>query len=202
MKIGVFGGSFNPIHNGHLALAEHASDMADLDRTVIIPAYESPFKLGTGGSDSVHHLRMAELAVRGNDRLTVSDMEVVKTETSYTVDTLRELAEQNPEDRLYFIIGADSFFNIEMWWRSEELLTTWPFVVGCRPGYDNEELRRFAESLREKYGAEIHIVPVPQLDISSTDIRRRCAEGRSIRYLVPDAVDAYIRDNGLYGRKD
>lgn len=198
MKIGVFGGSFNPIHHGHLALAEYAADEAGLDGALIIPAYESPFKPGTGGPDSLHHLRMAELAVAGNERLIVSDLEVMKSETSFTVDTLRELAQQRPEDRLYFIIGTDSFYDIELWKGARELLSTYPFIVGRRPGNGNDRLEAFAGEIREKYGAEIILADVPQLEISSTDIRQRIRDGRSIRYLVPDAVRNYINKNGLY----
>ncbi len=198
MKIGVFGGSFNPIHHGHLSLAEYATDEAGLDYTIIIPAYESPFKLGTGGPDAMHHLRMAELAVEGNERLTVSDREVTRTETSFTVDTLRELQAEYPEDRLYFIIGTDSFYDIERWKGAEELLACYGFVVGRRPGYDNGELEEFAEWIRRKYNAEIVLADVPQLEISSTDIRSRIRNGKSIRYLVPEAVKDYIDSNGLY----
>lgn len=198
MKIGVFGGSFNPIHNGHLALAEYATDEAGLDYTIIIPAYESPFKLGTGGPEAMHHFRMAELAVAGNRRLAVSDREVTKTETSFTVDTLRELQEEHPGDRLYFIIGTDSFYEIERWKGAEELLGSYGFVVGHRPGYENEKLDAFAEAIRGKYHAEVVLADIPQLEISSTDIRRRIREGKSIRYLVPDAVRDYINENGLY----
>lgn len=201
MKIGVFGGSFNPIHLGHLALAEHARDAAGLDEVLFIPAYESPFKMGTGGPESMHHFRMAELAVEDNEKFRITDREVVKNETSYTVDTLRELASEMPGDRICFIIGSDSFFKIEKWKGSEELLTNYTFVVAGRPGYKNDALMELSEDLRRRYGADIINVSVPQLDISSTDIRRRCAEGRSIRYLVPEKVRDYIEVHGLY-RKD
>ena len=103
-----------------------------------------------------------------------------------------------PGDRLYFIAGTDSFLGIEKWMGSEELLTRYGFAVGTRPGYRDEELAAQAERLREKYGSEIITVNIPKVDISSTDIRRRCRDGRSIRYLVPDAVRELIAREGLY----
>ncbi len=198
MNIGVFGGSFNPIHLGHLALAEHACDEAGLDGVLFIPAYESPFKIGTGGPESLHHFIMAELAVEENERFEVTDREVVKSETSFTVDTLRELSEERPGDRIHFIIGADSFVKLKKWKGLEELLTGYTFVVGGRPGSEDNAVEELAEEFRRDYHADIIIVPVPQLDISSTDIRNRCMNGKSIRYLVPEKVRHYIEQHDLY----
>ncbi|MGI6205544.1 MAG: nicotinate-nucleotide adenylyltransferase [Anaerovoracaceae bacterium] len=199
MKIGVFGGSFNPIHYGHLVLAEHARDAAGLDKVILVPAFESPFKKGTGGESSVHNLEMARLAVEGNDCLEVSSIEVDRGEMSYTVDTMRKISGKcGPDDRLYFIMGADSFFGLEHWMGSKELLSRYSFVVGRRPGCETGKLEETADWFRKQYNADILIVPVPQVEISSTDIRERFRTGRSVKYLTPDSVIDYVMRHGLY----
>lgn len=198
MKIGIFGGSFDPVHTGHLVLAEHVRDGAGLDRVILLPAYESPFKIGRSGADSGQRLEMTRLAAADNDHFEVSDLDVAKGMVSYTVDLMAELSAMYPDDRLYFIAGTDSFLGIEKWMGSEELLTRYGFVIGTRPGYRDEELAEHAERMRERYGAEVITVNIPKVDISSTDIRRRCRDGRSIKYLVPDAVGGFIARNGLY----
>lgn len=198
MKIGIFGGSFDPIHNGHMVLAEYVKEGAGLDRIILLPAYESPFKVGMSGADSAQRLRMTELAAEDNPHLTVSPLDVRQGKVSYTVDLLRVMQKQFPEDRLYFIAGTDSFLGIERWMGAEELLTTYGFAVGTRPGYRDEELTAHAQRLREKYGTEIIVTSIPKVDISSTDIRRRCSSGGSIRYLVPAKVEEYIRRHRIY----
>ena len=198
MKIGIFGGSFDPVHTGHLVLAEHVRDGAGLDRVILLPAYESPFKIGRSGADSNQRLEMTKLAAADNEHFEVSELDVGKGRVSYTVDLMAELSAIYPDDRLYFIAGTDSFLGIEKWMGSEELLTRYGFVIGTRPGYRDEELAEHAERMREKYGAEVITVNIPKVDISSTDIRRRCRDGRSIKYLVPDAVGEFIARNGLY----
>lgn len=199
MKIGIFGGSFNPIHYGHLMLAEHAADAASLDRVILIPAYESPFKSGTGGEISMHNLRMAQIAAEGNARFEVSPVEVEKMKVSYTVDTMRDLsAASGPGDHLSFIMGADSFLSLEKWKGVDELLQNYGFVVGRRPGCGMDEIETAADRLRKEYNADIRVVPIPQVDISSTDIRNRVQRGKSIRYLTPDGVIDYIAEHGLY----
>ncbi len=199
MKIGIFGGSFNPIHYGHLMLAEHAADAAALDKVILIPAYESPFKSGTGGEISMHNLRMAQIAAGGNPRFKVSPVEVEKMKTSYTVDTMRDLSSvAGPDVHLSFIMGADSFMSLEKWKGVGELLHNYSFIVGRRPGCRTEEIETAADQFRKEYNADIRIVPIPQVDISSTDIRDRVRKGSSIRYLTPDGVIDYITEHDLY----
>lgn len=198
MRIGIFGGSFDPVHSGHMVLAEYVREGAELDRIVLLPAYESPFKVGKSGADDKHRLEMTVLAAQGNPFFEVSSYDVDKGCVSYTVDLLREIQEKNPEDTLYFIAGTDSFLGIEKWKGSEELLTKYGFVIGTRPGYRDEELADHAERLRKEYGTDIIVVSIPKVDISSTDIRRRRREGRSIKYLVPERVEEYIMKCGLY----
>ncbi|MCR4601075.1 MAG: nicotinate-nucleotide adenylyltransferase [Clostridia bacterium] len=199
MKIGIFGGSFDPVHMGHLVLAEHVREGAGLDSLILMPAWKSPFKVGNGGASGIDRLEMTRLAAADNERISVSSYEVDLGKVSYTVDTLRELRKDyRPEDKLYFILGGDSFLTLEKWAGADELLSEYGFAVGRRPGSGDGELQECAERLRSKYGTEVIMTDVPQLDISSTDIRERVKEGRDIRYLVPRSVEDYIREHGLY----
>ncbi len=197
MKTGIFGGSFHPVHYGHLVLAEHSRDAAGLDRVILVPAYESPFKAGTGGVDSIHNYNMVKLAAENNPHFEVSSIELDQARMSYTVDTLRTIREQTGDD-LYFIMGADSFRSLEQWKGAPELLSKYHFVIGMRPGNNYREIRSIIHQLTEKYHADIIPVDVPQVDISSTEIRRRIRSGRSVRYLVPDPVIEYIEEHRLF----
>jgi len=199
MDIGIFGGSFDPIHTGHLMLAESARTEAGLDRLIILPAYESPFKVGQSNADSKDRMQMAILAAEENENMEVSSFDIDKGKVSFMVDLLMEMEEMfAPEDKFYFISGTDSILKIEKWKGSDILLTRYGFVVGSRPGYRTEELTQHVEHLRKTYGTDIRIVDIPQVDISSTDIRQRCRDGRTIKYMVPEKVEKYIIQHGLY----
>ena len=142
---------------------------------------------------------MTRLAIEGNAFMDVSSIEVDKGEMSYTVDTMRFIKKRcGPDDKLYFIMGADSFMGLESWMGAEELLRNYSFVVGRRPGCEAGKLDETADWLREKYGADIKVVPVPQVDISSTDIRERFRTGKSVKYLTPDSVIEYAARHRLY----
>ena len=142
---------------------------------------------------------MVSLAVEGNEGLVASDFESSSGRVSYTIDTMRMLEEKfGSECELFFITGADSILEIERWREPAELLSRYSFLVGGRPGYRDAELAEFAEYLRREYRSDVRIIDIPKADISSTEIRRRNMAGRSIRYLTPDSVVEYIRQNGLY----
>ena len=199
MDIGIFGGSFDPIHTGHLMLAESARTEAGLDRLIILPAYESPFKVGLSNASSQDRMQMAVLAAEGNANMEVSSFDIDKGKVSFMVDLLIEMEDMiGPDDKLYFISGTDSILKIEKWKDSHVLLTRFGFVVGSRPGYRTEELTEHVEHLKKNYGTDIRIVDIPQVDISSTDIRQRCHDGRTIKYMVPEKVEEYIIQHGLY----
>ena len=199
MDIGIFGGSFDPIHTGHLMLAESARTEAGLDRLIILPAYESPFKVGQSNASSQDRMEMAIRAAEGNEAMEVSSFDIDKGKVSFMVDLLMEMEDMfAPEDKFYFISGTDSILKIEKWKGSDILLTRYGFVVGSRPGYRTEELTEHVEYLKKTYGTDIRIVDIPQVDISSTDIRKRCQDGRTIKYLVPEKVEEYIIQKGLY----
>lgn len=202
MKIGILGGSFNPIHYGHLILAENVRKEANLDKVIIMPAYASPFKLNKKSASAQHRYQMVRLAVEGNEGLEASDFESASGRVSYTIDTMRMLEEKlGSECQLCFITGADSILEIERWKEPAELLRRYTFLVGGRPGYRDAELEEYAEYLRKEYRAEVRVIDIPKADISSTEIRRRSMAGKSIRYLTPDSVAEYIKSNGLYRRE-
>ena len=135
-RIGIFGGSFDPIHYGHLHLAEEARCRAKLDQVLFIPAWVSPFKQDTQPADGSQRLEMVRMAIASNPGFSVSDMELKRREVSYTADTLRRCkAMAGGESRLYFITGTDAFLTIEQWYKSEELLRNYSFLIGTRPGY-------------------------------------------------------------------
>ena len=198
-KIGVFGGTFNPIHYGHLVLAEHVRDISGLDRVILLPANISPFKGNEKMPSGEERVNMARLAVGEYNGIAVSDFEVKRGGFSYTYDLLELLAaEFDDVDKLYFIAGADSVLEMEKWRDSEKMLSKYGIIAGTRPGFDNSRLMDFAGYLKKKYGTDIEVDEVPLLDISSTDIRERCASGRSVKYLLPDAVIDYIAEKGFY----
>jgi nicotinate-nucleotide adenylyltransferase len=199
MRIGIFGGSFDPVHTGHLILAEYVKEGAGLDRLVLMPAYVSPFKIGKSNASSEDRLEMAYLATHENPHIEVDPYEVQKATPSYTADTMAELKRNRwPDDSLYFVAGTDSILEVEKWKDADTLLRTFGFVVGTRPGYRDEELDEHIKYLRDTYGTDVIKVNIPKVDISSTSIRRRSKEGKSIKYLVPRQVEEYIISHGLY----
>ncbi|HBH70947.1 MAG TPA: nicotinate-nucleotide adenylyltransferase [Lachnospiraceae bacterium] len=199
MKTGILGGTFDPIHIGHLLLAEAAYEAAGLDRVILLPTGRSYFKDGTGVTDAGRRLAMVRLAAQGNRHLEVLDIEVRRPGKTYTSDTLQELSKCFPEDELFYIIGADTLLQMEHWHQPEIVFQLARILVETRSDEAGSgEVEITARSLREKYGADIRMLPVRNIEISSTEIRCRVREGRSIRYLVPRNVEDYIEEQGLY----
>lgn len=205
MRLGIFGGTFNPVHIGHLRTAEETREAVGLDRVVFIPSGNPPLKR-RGLAEAAHRYEMVALATASNPCFLVSDIELHRTEKSYTVTTLHLLREQYRDDELLFILGVDAFLDIPHWRQPESLMATTDFAVVVRPGFSLSLLASSPYIARESAesapalasGRRIIPVNVTQLDISSTEIRRRIREGKSIKYLVPEAVENYIYDNGLY----
>lgn len=199
MKIGIMGGSFDPVHNGHIGLAEDAVTMAGMDEVIMIPAGIQPFKQDRRTESGEDRFRMLALVAGQNDHITVSRNELDCEGVSYTYLTLRRIQEMNRNARLYFICGTDSFLKIDTWKNSRELLSNYSYIVGCdRPGYRHNELQEAIERISRNYGTDIITIHNRQFDVSSTEIRERIAEGKSIAHLVPPAVERYIRKNELY----
>ncbi len=197
-KIGIMGGSFDPVHNGHIALAEAARDELGLDRVFVIPAGRQPFKLDKKMTPPEQRYEMVRLACEGKKDLTVSDFEIKSPEISYTKNTLDAFHEKFGEDtEIYFITGTDAFIHMNTWMCGEELLRNYRVVVGTRPGYRTQELTEAAERF-EKLGASISRVNNRQIDISATELREMAEAGLPLGKYVCGAVERYIRENGLY----
>lgn len=197
-KIGILGGTFDPVHTGHLLLAEWVLDSAGLDEVWLIPAGRPYKKAGRQILPGEERLHMAELAAQGNPRLRCMDTELVRDGYTYTYETLEQLCESYPENKFYFIMGADCLFSIENWRKPEVILQHATLIAAVRDAVPMEELQAKASALREKFGGEILLMPFLRFSVSSSEIRERVAEGKSIRYLVPDAVLAYIQEKGVY----
>ncbi len=199
MKTGILGGTFDPIHLGHLITAENALDGAGLDRVILMPTGCSYFKEDQKVTAPQLRYEMTRLAAGDNPKLVVSDMETTRPGNSYTADTLRELRETYPDDELYYIVGADTLVLMSLWRAPEVIFSLCRVLVETRPDeIAGTGLLEEIKTLRDKYGADITILPARNIAISSTEIRDRVRDGRSIRYLVPAAVENYIREKGLY----
>jgi nicotinate-nucleotide adenylyltransferase len=195
MRLGLFGGTFNPIHMGHLILAEQCRESCGLDRVWFIVAGEPPHKPG-GKTSVANRLEMARIAVAGHSAFEVSDIEARRPGPHYSYQTLEEIHRQRPEDELFFLIGADSLVDLPTWREPQRVAELATIVVVNRPGVDraaNVEQPDLGPAARPL----VHVT-MPEIGIASYDLRRRVAEGRSIRYQVPRGVEAYIQAQGLY----
>ena len=196
-RIGVLGGTFDPIHYGHLVIAEDARAYLQLEKVLFVPAYEPPHKPRDSYSAFEHRVRMTELAIAENPHFEVSLVEAERAGPSYTVETLRMLrARLGRGVRLYFVIGMDSLANIVAWRKPAELLKLCRIVVAERAGYqvDLASLEAALPGLRN----HLELIDTPELSISSTDLQRRVKQGLPIRYQVPPDVERYIHERGLY----
>ncbi|MFQ9967107.1 MAG: nicotinate-nucleotide adenylyltransferase [Peptoniphilus sp.] len=196
-KYGIFGGSFNPIHYGHLMICEYIKEEMGLDKVIFIPTGNPPHKeLELSAED---RYEMVRLAISPNPDFEISDIETTRVKKSYTVDTIRELKKIYKEEKLYFLIGLDSLFQLKTWMKIEDLSQEIEFVVALRPGYlDKEEINKEIDFLRENFGTKINLIKTPLYEISSTDLRDRIREGKSLRYLIPKKVLDYIEESGFY----
>ena len=190
-KVGILGGTFNPIHLGHLLIAQDAMEQAQLDRVVFIPAASPAHKNAAGLVSARHRLHMVKLAVRGDDRFIMDDIEIRRGGKSYAVDTVTELKCRWPHAKLFFIIGADSLQELHLWRDIGRLAAQCTFLVLPRPGCERKR-PRLRQSIR------LRMVRGHLCDIASRDVRARIARGQSIRYLVTDAVLNYIERKKLY----
>lgn len=196
--LGIIGGTFNPVHNGHLLAAEYARCELELEKVIFIPAARPPHKEGMEILDGETRLKMIELAIEGNPDFAVSRLELTRPGPSYTVDTLNHYRAYYPGKSIYFIMGADSLLLFNTWKDVDILAEKGRFVVVARPGYrfdwEKEPLASLPGVLRE----HLLFLEIPGIDVSSSEIRKRVREGKSIRYMLPDQVENYIRERGLY----
>ena len=192
------GGSFNPIHIAHLILGETACTDFSLDEVLFMPSGVSYMKDTSVMAQKEHRLKMCELACRDNPHFSVSRMEIDREGDTYTVDTLTALHEAEPETEWFFILGADSLFTIERWHRVKEIFALATILAAVRNGMETDALREKAEELHERFGARVQFLSSPQMEISSTDIRRRIRNGQSVKYFVPDACIDYMKEQRLF----
>lgn len=197
-KVGILGGTFNPIHTGHLILAEHAYSEFDLDEILFIPTGVSYFKDPKIVADKKIRLDMTSEAIKSNSHFALSTIETDRPGNSYTYETLEILKNQNPNTEYYLIAGADTLFQIDSWKNPDIIMKNAILLVSVREGQSLDELKAQANKLIDKYSADIRILECPYIDISSTAIRKRIAEGKSVKYMVADSTLEYIEKNGLY----
>ena len=199
-RIGVLGGTFDPVHNGHLHIADTLRTALNLDRVLWVPAGRPPHKSDQIVSSDRDRLAMLDLALAGSATDEISTIDIDRSGPSYTADTLEILAGRFPSARLFFLMGEDSLRDLPTWHDPERILRVAELAVAGRPGVETD-----LESLELQVpgvGKHVHVVPTKEIAISSSDIRRRVRESQPVGGLVPAIVEAYIRDNGLYARQD
>jgi nicotinate-nucleotide adenylyltransferase len=210
-RLGLLGGTFDPIHNGHLRSAEEIWEDFRLDRVLFIPAYLPPHKEEGQVSSFEHRLAMCALAVEGNPHFGVTDLERTREGPSYSIDTVRDIQGRFPEAELHFILGRDAFLGIPAWGEYRELFSLAHFIVMTRPGYSRGAVTKVLEQVSSRFrhdprssryihpsGRFVHFWETTLLDISSTRIRQYFREGMSTRYLLPEAVADYVRRHELF----
>lgn len=221
MRFGILGGTFNPIHFGHLRAAEEVSDKINLDRVIFVPSGNPPFKT-SDLMDSSHRYEMTGISIDSNAKFVISDLEMRQGEKSYAINTIERLSGIYPDDELFFILGIDAFLDIPNWWKSDALTEMIDFVVVTREGFDLADIMKspyidakgsnryesdnnnkngcyfLSPVCNLKSGKRVIPVQVTALNISSTEIRRLIKVGKSIKYLLPEVVEQYIYGNNLY----
>lgn len=195
MKVGIMGGTFNPVHIGHLVLAQRAADFLKLDKVLFIPSGNPRYKGSNGILSSELRIKMIEESISDNDLFVISDIDVMRDGYTYTVDTLRQLHAINDDSEYYFIMGADSLFTLTKWHKFEDIFPMCTIVAARRPGEDNDSLKKHADEIAHKYSAKIELIDMPLLEVSSTDIRTSFIHGESYRYLVPEPAYRIIENN-------
>ncbi len=191
MNIGIFGGTFNPPHLGHLIVAEHVRTAMMLDKVLFVPAAIPPHKMGNDIAHAVHRMAMLRLAIEGNSYFDVSEIELNRGGVSFTIDTLLQLRNENPTVALSLLIGMDNLVEFHSWKSPDEILKLVTVVVMTRPGFTLSDVPKQIER-------SVKLCQVPEIEIASRTIRKHVEDGDSIRYLVTDSVAKYITSNGLY----
>jgi len=198
-KIGIMGGTFDPIHTAHLVLGEQAYDQLGLEKVVFMPSGNPPHKRNREGrAGDADRLAMVKAAVAGNPHFEVSELEMNEEGYSYTYRTLELLREKHLDCIFYFIIGADSLFDFDGWYKPERIAASCILVAATRNHTPSDELAGRVRHVEEKFGASVVVLDTENMDISSSRLREAAAQGKSIRYYVPESVRLYIEEKGLY----
>ena len=195
-KVGIMGGTFNPIHTGHLIMAEHAYDSFGLDEILFIPTGNSYMKSDV--LDKETRAKMVSLSIEDNPKFAMSDIEISKDTPSYSFETIRELKQLNPGNDYYFIVGEDSLRSMKDWVHPEKIFSEITVLVARRPYVSIEKLMDVIEFYESTYNADIQVIEMNNIDISSTEIRNRVSEGKSIKYMVHPKVLDFIQSHNLY----
>ena len=188
MHIGLYFGSFNPIHIGHLIVANHIVENTEVDKIWFVVSPHNPLKDAHSLLNEYHRLHLVELAIEDDTRFRASNVEFHLPKPSFTIDTLTYLVEKFPLEKFSVILGSDSFQNIHRWKNFENLVAHYSFIVYNRPGFD----------IKETHGADVTVMDAPLLQISSTYVRQQIKTGKSVRYLLPEPVFRYVEDNRYY----
>lgn len=198
-KIGILGGTFDPIHIGHLIFAEQVRVLCDLDKVIFIPAKKPPHKLNDGISLINHRFEMVRIAIKSNKYFEISDIEMLSDNLSYTYNTLKKMKKElGDSTELYFIVGSDAWLDLDEWYKSEALLNEFSFIIGDRPGYKDDLVNDKIRIVKEKYNTDVKKIDIHEIDISSSNIRKLVFQRKSIKYLTSELVEKYILDNKLY----
>ncbi len=199
-RIGIIGGTFDPIHYGHLIAANWAKESLTLEKVIFMPAGTPPHKLQNNVLDPIHRYKMVHIATKDNPSFEVSSLEINRRGPSFTIDTAKELTEkyQDEDVQILFIVGADSIIELHTWKDYEELLDKYYFIAVSREGYEKQQFLQRIEEIHSIYGKRIYNVEIPSIGISSTQLRNRVKSNKSIRYLIPAPVEQYIKENNLY----
>ncbi|HAA25466.1 MAG TPA: nicotinate-nucleotide adenylyltransferase [Ruminiclostridium sp.] len=196
--IGIFGGSFNPIHMGHLIIAEYVRDHFQLEKVLFVPAKKPPHKGSVDDQTSQHRFNMVQIATSDNPFFDVSAIELNRKGISYTSDTLKELKSLYPNKKLYFICGADSIVNLSTWHSIGSIFAYADMIAVKRFDVNETDVKNMSRWLTDQYNAVIHYCDMPYIEISSTMVRERIKNGLSVRYMVPEGVLKYIQLHRLY----
>ena len=197
-KVGIMGGTFDPIHYGHLILAQNALDTFSLDEILFVPSGTPWLKESTKVLSKNKRVSMTGMAIEDNPDFALSTIEIDREGNSYSYETVEELKRMQPKTDFYFIMGADSLLEIERWKHPDRLMAECTLLVAVRDDCDREGLEKQIIYLTDKYQADIKILPADRIDISSTKIRRLIREGKSVRYMLPDQIIRFIQKNHLY----
>lgn len=194
MRLGILGGSFDPVHFGHLILAQSALEELTLDKIIFMPSYKPPHKLDKKLASFEDRLLMLELALEDREDFLISTLEMERQGPSYTYDSLKIIEKSYGASELYFLIGGDSLLYLDKWYRASDLIREFSFAVAPRPGRSIEELEEKIKSLQ----GNIKLLDSPYIEISSSSIRKRLEDYKSIRYYLPRSVEGYIHEKKLY----
>lgn len=197
MRIGIYGGSFDPVHNGHINAARNFMEELSLDKIIIVPAYCSPFKKGLAVTPSQHRFNMCNIAFGNTEGFEVSDAEILRADEGYMSDTVAQIREQYPDAELFLLLGSDQLLTFQKW-HAWSKITDEATVAAAARTWDDDAAMEAAAAVLRSYGAEVIIVPIDVKELSSTDVREAVRRGDDISAMVPPGVAEYIWDNYLY----